>query len=261
MRYTVKEFKTGVSGTFESPVIDLGGLVNNFNILSWDPLIQFSGTTFSIDVRGGTVATPDGTWTTWAAGTNIFNNSAPTVLAGSRFIQYRANLNTTARAVSSRLDRLTLNFSNYSTGSGLESSVFDTGNKNNFIKDISWGETLNGHDVRLQVATSGNGSTWNYCGLDAALCSSTDWLDWDASVNNYYTDNTGASELPHLKLNDADDDRYFKYKVWLSGDGTGSPTADDISISFDTAHLGVFDSGSASSTSATAGTPFDIIIV
>jgi hypothetical protein len=250
-----REYVTG-PGTYESEVIDLGGIVNNFNNIAWfPPNYPDPSATLTMDVRAGPDAVDcPGACTGWIGWvTNVPNGSSAGTFSGNRYIQYRATLGTGNINVSPALSQFTLGFSNYSPGAGLESSVFDTGNSNNFLKTISWSENLNGQDVRLQVATSGNGSNWTYCGLDAASCSSTTWLDWAASVNNSYTQNTG--DLLHLKLSDADDDRYFKYKVWLSGDGTNSPSADDISIIYDTAYLAVT---SPNGPAQTAGTAFNI---
>jgi len=209
--------------------------------------------------RAGTIPTPDVTWTNWEL---LTLDSGVSALSGNQYFQYRATLNTTNSSVSPEMLGFLLQFSNYSAGAGLESSVFDTGNTNNFLTALSWGENLNGYDVWLQVATSGDGINWDYCGSLDSNCSSGGWLDWSGGENYYFKD--PGITLPWT-LVDAQNDQFFKYKVWLTSNGTGSPIADDISITFDTAHLAVFASDAGTNTptqpyTPTAGTPFDIVI-
>jgi len=179
------------SGTYESPVIDLGN-AQNFTNIRWLPSTSLPSTTSGFFVQAGTTASPDcpgGACTNWSDWTVVpTNNTDPgTTFDGSRYVKYKVDLTTTIPAVSPRLDEFIIDFTSHPVGAGLESSVFDTGNSNSFLKNIAWSETLpSGQDVFLQVATSGNNVDWNYCGYNT--CQTNGWLTWDNVTNITSTD-------------------------------------------------------------------------
>jgi len=179
-------------------------------------------------------------------------------LDNNQYVKYKATMSSASILFDPQMNDLTIGYSAFPTGAGLVSSVFDTGDAGSFLTGISWVEILDEHDARIQVATSGDNIDWNYCGLGA--CSTKDWLDFAGSAENYYTASAGA--LPHSESRDAVNDRYMKYKAWLmSSDGAGTPTVDDITITYDTAHLAVLaPNGTGTTYTAEAGIAFNIIV-
>jgi len=210
-----------------------------------------ASTSMIIDIQ---LSVDNVSWSAWS--TNVSPDSdLGATFDGSRYFKYRVNLDSSINpSISPRLDQFVLDFSNYPVGAGLVSSVFDTGDKGNYLQTISWTEALNNGDIRLQIATSSDNVNWNYCGSNA--CSTSDWLSW-SNANNYYD----SGNLAHAQSSDAVNDRYFKYKVWLISDGTGTQSIDNIITTYDSAGLHVLaPNGISSSYTATAGTAFNIVL-
>jgi hypothetical protein len=99
------------SGTFVSRVIDAGSQVSWLNA-SWDAALP-AGTSLTIQVRTGNTPTPDGTWTAFTT----LSASGASIGASARYLQYEAQLATTAPGQTPALQDLTVSYSN-STSSG-----------------------------------------------------------------------------------------------------------------------------------------------
>jgi hypothetical protein len=78
------------SGTFTSAVLD-GGKPAGWNAVTWDA-DQPAGTTLIVRVRTGNTATPDATWSAWAA----IANSGANAGQNGRYAQYQLSLTSAA---------------------------------------------------------------------------------------------------------------------------------------------------------------------
>jgi hypothetical protein len=96
----------------------------------------------------------------------------------------------------------------------LESSGHDCGHAADFVT-ISWdGQTPDSTELKFQIATNNNNSTWNFVGPDG-------------SPATYYV--TSGSEI----WSGHDGDRYIKYKAYLSTPTiTQSPLLEEVRITF-----------------------------
>jgi len=188
----------------------------------------------------------------------VFGGFSSSALDNKQYLKFKAHMSTGSMLFGPQVNDVSLGYSAFPQGAGLVSSVFDTGDDNSFLTDISWSEKLNGHDVRVQVATSGDNLEWNHCGI--FNCSTDDWLDFSGGIGNYYTKSSGSA--PNSQSKNVDNDRYIKYKIWLmSDDGESTPTVRDITITHDMAHLEVLaPNGTSSSYAAETHTPFDRIV-
>jgi hypothetical protein len=115
-------------------------------------------------------------------------------------------------------------FTSTATSSGwLESSTFDTWAINGAaINTIMWqGTQPSGTSVKFQIASSNDlAGPWNYYGSDG-------------SSSTYYFP-VGKDTSAQINLAHHNNQRYFRYKVFLYSDanGTNSPTVTDIIINW-----------------------------
>src|SRR5262249_40612007 len=93
------------SGTFTSAVFDAGAVATWLKA-SWNAVLP-ANTTLVVQTRSGSTATPDGTWSAWAAATNGGSVGSP----NARYLQYRVILTTTDPTVTARLLDITFLFS------------------------------------------------------------------------------------------------------------------------------------------------------
>jgi hypothetical protein len=104
----------------------------------------------------------------------------------------------------------------YLSNGALMSSIHDTGSNSNF-NTISWNPTSQppNADIKFQIATNNDESTWNFIGPDG-------------TAGTYYIDPTGESIC-----SDHNGDRYLKYKVYFSTtDEDETPTLQDVTINY-----------------------------
>ncbi|HEX8974295.1 MAG TPA: LamG-like jellyroll fold domain-containing protein, partial [Patescibacteria group bacterium] len=97
------------SGTYTSSVIDAGRKVIS-GTLSFGSSVP-ANSSLTLDVRSGSTAVPDGTWTAWQTG--IASGAAITGLPGNRYVQYRANFSNSVYYVTALLNDVTLNYQYY----------------------------------------------------------------------------------------------------------------------------------------------------
>ena len=114
--------------------------------------------------------------------------------------------------------KLSSAFGIYSGSGNLTSSTFDTGTSSNF-NQITWAPNsepvqTGSPNVRFQVATNNDGSTWNFVGPDGT------------SATYYTTSNTNIASINN-------GDRYFRYKTFLNTANTAyTPTISDVALTF-----------------------------
>jgi len=103
----------------------------------------------------------------------------------------------------------------YETAGNLVSSVHDAGDLLASWGSISWDDTTPGStNVRFRVATSDAPSgPWSYVGPDGGS-------------GSYYTSSGAALWGGH------GDDRYIRYRAYLTGDGTASPQLHEVTIAY-----------------------------
>ncbi len=87
--------------TLTSSVKDNSTTNVKYTTLDYAPDSQPSGGTLAVDVRGGNVATPDGSWTGW---TTVADGGSLSVYDGLRYIQYKATLTSDGSANTTMTD-------------------------------------------------------------------------------------------------------------------------------------------------------------
>jgi hypothetical protein len=100
----------------------------------------------------------------------------------------------------------------YQTSGTFESDSFDAGASAVFNALSFTASQPSGTTIRLQIATNTDNSTWNYVGPDG--------------TNGSYFTADGAIPLNTV------DGRYIRYKAFLTGDGSATPTLSDITITY-----------------------------
>ena len=100
----------------------------------------------------------------------------------------------------------------YQTSGTFESDSFDAGATVAFNSLFFTAAKPAGSDIQFQIATNTDNSTWTYVGPDG--------------TNGTYF--TADSAVP-LALAEG---RYFRFKAFLTGDGTVTPTLSDVTVSY-----------------------------
>ena len=95
-------------GVFTSSVLDLGADSTGATTLHYTATNPTTDTSLSVELRAGDTATPDLSWSGW----QTFNDgdSLTAALGSSRYVQYRANLDTTYTGVTPTLDDLSISY-------------------------------------------------------------------------------------------------------------------------------------------------------
>jgi len=153
------------------------------------------------------------TQTDWSGGSGQDSFSDPT-----RYAESDGNIEINNPSGEIRLKEV---FDEYEISGHLISSTFDTGSQGNFHQ-ILWQPQnqppqTGGNSVKFQVATNNDAATWNFLGPDG-------------TPNTFYTLNNQNIHSVH------DDDRYFRYKVFLETvDASWTPSVSDVSFTFTSA--------------------------
>jgi len=113
----------------------------------------------------------------------------------------------------------------YSLSGSLESSTFDTGTDTPSYINITWQPTDPGIKFQVAVSSCSNGAT----DPDEDPACTTDPGSWnftgpDGTAGTYYTS-------PGM-INSVNNKRYFRYKVFLSGDGSSTPVLSSVSVNY-----------------------------
>lgn len=132
-------------------------------------------------------------------------------------LDFAADLKTTDDTVTPSLDNIQVNYVPYPPS--LISSPYNGGSSSSILGKITWAENLpTDTDVEFQVRTSPDNTTW------------TNWLGPDGTTATYFTDPTGAENMPAVFTSGAND-QYFQYKVYLSTTNPAyAPTLSDVSV-------------------------------
>lgn len=212
----------GSSGTFTSRIMDTASSTV-FDTMSWTASTP-TNTTLTMKVRTGlrsdlSDATAWATCNAVTSGNDISSNNC--VTDTHRYIQYQAAFATTDSTVSPTLSDVTINYTIYTTTEQtLTSSPFDTGDSANILSKIAWTENLpSGTDIKFQIRTSADGSTW------------TSWLGPNDG-NDYYTAPAGTETINSSHRNGSSD-RWIQYKVFISTTNYSStPTLSDVTVTY-----------------------------
>ncbi|MFA5131802.1 MAG: beta-propeller fold lactonase family protein [Candidatus Paceibacterota bacterium] len=209
-----------VSGTFTSAVIDTT-TTSSFSTVSYVATTP-ANTSVTVDVRAGNTSSPDGTWTAWQTG--LSSGASISSLSGNRYAQYRLNLSNTDGASIPVVSTVSLNYGQYTSSGYLISSPFDSGSTGNIVSHIAWTATTpSGTVVKFQVRTApdaaGAPGTWS------------EWVGPDGTSATYFTDSTGAENMPAAFL-DASNDQWFQYKAFLTTSSTNAPTLTDTTVTY-----------------------------
>lgn len=100
----------------------------------------------------------------------------------------------------------------YQTSGTFESETFDAGANAAYHYLSMTASQPSGTTISFQIATNNDNTTWNYVGPDG--------------TNGTFF--TGANAIP-LSAADA---RYFRYKAFLTGDGSATPVLSDIQVTY-----------------------------
>lgn len=199
------------AGSFISNILDSGqnSIFSTLNYVSTEP----ASTTLSLDLRAGNTITPDESWTDWISG--ISDGEDISALSDNRFIQYRANMETSDSTTTPVLNSVSLNYLPLRT---IISSPYDTSDAVNVLAKTKWSESLPaGTDIGLQVRTSADGFTW------------TSWMGPDGTNRTFFTDPEGGETIPAV-FSDGVDDRWMQYRAFLSSDGANTPILSSTSL-------------------------------
>ncbi len=215
------------SGSFTSATIDLGGN-SEFNTLSYASSSQVN-TTISVKVRSDSNSDMSGA-AAWASCSAISNgaslSSGGCVTNGHRYVQYQAALSTSDTNLTPSLNSVTVNYAQYATSGDLTSSAYDTGDAANVLSKIQWTESLaTSTDVKFQLRTSSNGSSWSgWCGPD-------DGTPGSCASSTYFTDPTGGETVDDI-LRDGSNDKWIQYKAFLTSGGGYTPTLSSTTLTY-----------------------------
>lgn len=111
--------------------------------------------------------------------------------------------------------RLLKNGENYVASGTLTSSSFDTGTSQTSFTTLNWQPTSQdpSTEIKFQIATNNDNETWNYVGPDG-------------TNQTYYT-------VPGTTINNANNNRYVRYKVFLSTfDDTKTPVLTSVNVNY-----------------------------
>ncbi len=212
-RFTIPTYLS--SGSFTSAVQDTGR-VSNLSSLSYGAVVNSQ--TFSMDVRAGNTAIPDGTWSSWL--TNVSNGGDISSLSGKRYAQYRANLTTNDTGVSPILNDTSIGYHYYPTNQTLVSSPYDTTDMANVLSKIQWTKSLASNTgIAFQIRTSPDKINW------------TSWEGPDGTSATTFTDSTGGESMP-ADFTNVGANRYLQSKVILTSDGASTPTLSDSTLTY-----------------------------
>ena len=205
------------AGTFTSQVIDAGASAD-FTTLDWTETVP-AGSSIAMRIRAGNVATPDGTWTAWTA---ITDGGSLDAFDGNQYIQYEAALSSDDGLTIPTLSDVTIN---RAVSDALISSPYNSEDTANALSKITWTEDLPaGADIKFQLRTSADGTTWtDWCGPDDGVAG--------CDTTTYFTDPTGV-ETVDTDFTDGTNDQYVQYKVWLSSTGGSAPVLSDVTLEY-----------------------------
>lgn len=208
------------SGNYTSQAIDTTANVG-FGTVSWNATVP-SGTTMSVKVRTSNNSNmSDATvWSSCSAltsGNDISSNNC--VHDGDRYIQYYIEYASDAsRLFSPSLNDITINYDTYPASQTLISSPFNSEDASVVLGDLSWTEDLpTGTNIKFQIRTaSTSDGIW------------TDWLG-PTGTSTYYSSASGENQINSLH-SDRSGDQWVQYKVYLTSDGTNTPTLSDVNL-------------------------------
>jgi hypothetical protein len=208
------------SGIYESQTIDLIQK-SNFSTLTFSSstpvstYIQFQ-LAANNDNSTWSYTGPDGSASTYYTATSTAISSS---LNGNRYVRYKAYLSTADLQSTPTLNDVTINYSAYHASATLTSSAYNTTISTNIINSLAWTESLpSGTDVKFQLRTSSNGSTW------------TDWFG-PTNGSDYYT-NPAGTETINSAHTDRSSDQWIQYKTFLVSDGVNTPTLSDVTLTY-----------------------------
>jgi len=209
------------SGTFTSQVFNMGSAASPTNITYATTL---NGQTLTMDVRAGSTASPDGSWTAWQTG--IASGASLAAFSGYQYIQYRVNLSTANPALTPTLNTVVISYEISAASADLTSSKYDTESSANVFSNILWTATNTSvtETVKLQVRSSADGATWTgWCGV-ANTCDGNDYFTVSTGV-------VGGISVGHPLITGGND-RYLQYKAFLTSAGAITPTITSVSLQY-----------------------------
>ncbi len=160
---------------------------------------------------------PDGTASTYFT---TSNTALPDSLNGKRYYRYKAYLTTSNSSYTPTLHSVTFTYDSYRTSGGIASSPFNTLDGTNVPASIAWTQTVpTGTSIKFQVRTSADNNTW------------TSWMGPDGTEGTYFTDNTGAQDMP-AALSDGTNDNWIQYQAYFVSDGTATPVLADATFTY-----------------------------
>ena len=210
---------TSTSGVFTSTVNDYGFKVA-YGTFNWNDT-NVASTSVTMRVRAGNVATPDGTWTSWAS---IAKGGDLSAQNGNQYLQYEATLSTVDSEYIPSLDDVTVT----DWQGQMISTPYNTKNSPVALTTLAITRTLPGTaQIYFQIRTSPDNVTWSsWCGPDNASSG--------CSTTTYFTASGG--EAIDADSTDRTNDMWVQIKTILVGDYTNntSPTLTGVTLNYDT---------------------------
>ncbi|HET7897932.1 MAG TPA: fibronectin type III domain-containing protein, partial [Flavisolibacter sp.] len=147
------------AGSFTSRIFDYGS-ATDWGLISWTAT-QPAGTGITVSVRTGNTATPDGSWSAFAA---VGNGGS--VNANARYVQYRADLSTTDQTVTPVLQDISIACNTTDVTAPVITNVTATSAANGLSATITWTTNENA-DSKVEYGT--DATLLNQTVSDAAM--------------------------------------------------------------------------------------------
>ncbi|OHA18026.1 MAG: hypothetical protein A2743_03185 [Candidatus Taylorbacteria bacterium RIFCSPHIGHO2_01_FULL_43_47] len=226
-KFVINSTTYSSSGTFSSFVIDTGRNVLPDRII-WNATTP-TGTEVKFQIRSATTeeAVSGATWYGPTGTEDYYTSSGQAINSvhdGGRYFEYKAYFLTTDTSATATLEDVSLEYSYYPASSTLTSSAYNSSSDGNIISSLAWTEDLpSGTDIKFQIqsAPDNGGAPGVWSGF----------MGPDGTESSYFTDPTGAEDIP-AALADASDDQWMQYKVFLTSDGSAAPTLSDVTITY-----------------------------
>jgi len=202
----IVEYFFVTSGTFVSSTFDAGN-ISSLTAVYWNPASQsHPETELRLFFRSDPAAPPAGAWA------EVLNGQSLAAFGDSRYWQYKAEFQTTEPSTSPVLRDLRIAYTQTASSSALDSSVFDTGNVNTSIQELSWDGTFPPQtETRFQLATASTTAPaqWTFQG--------------PTGPGDFYLYRSSEDAI-NPEHSDGIDDQYLRYRFILISSNTSDTT-------------------------------------
>ncbi len=236
------------SATYTSDVLDSGTGNVGYTTVDYTAVIP-ANTTLTLDMRSGSIAAPDASWTAWSTNSGIANGGDISGLGDGRYVQYRFNFSTSDTTVSAYVKAISINFSAYPSAN----NVFTYNNKITLAlasRTLSWNEASNDWSIAFNGSNAYVDSNYNNQAPAVGDLDGDGWADLvmgdsnQSTVTSVYRNNgdntwtyTPAWNVPYIGTNvvptlgDLDGDGDLDLLIGKSSSGTVTAFRNDGGVS------------------------------